>query len=97
MAGKLTSAGTDRFRLAHNGDINVTAFVDIMLVLLIVFMVTLPQAVVALNLPPAKATATPDGKLFLGEAPTNRSALGDRKSTRLNSSHLAVSRMPSSA
>ena len=88
MAGRLMSAGADRFRLAHNGDINVTPFVDIMLVLLIIFMVALPPAVVSLNLnlPPAQATATPvepiyvslqpDGKLFLGETPTSLATLG---------------------
>src|SRR5580692_463802 len=46
-----------KFDLGQNSDINVTPFVDVMLVLLIIFMVTAPLATVSikLDLPPAKA------------------------------------------
>ncbi len=64
MAGaRAGSASKGRFALKQNADINVTPFVDVMLVLLIVMMVTAPVATVAVKLdmpPPARmTTATP--------------------------------------
>ena len=46
------------------GDINVTPFVDVMLVLLIVFMVTAPMLTVGVpvNLPDSNADSLPDDK-----------------------------------
>jgi len=57
MAAKLAGGGKRRFDLGQNSDINVTPFVDVMLVLLIIFMVTAPLATVSIkiDLPPAKA------------------------------------------
>jgi biopolymer transport protein ExbD len=58
MAAKVGSGGKKaKFDLGQNSDINVTPFVDVMLVLLIIFMVTAPLATVSikLDLPPAKA------------------------------------------
>ena len=57
MAVKLAGKGKRRFDLGQNADINVTPFVDVMLVLLIIFMVTAPLATVSIkiDLPPAKA------------------------------------------
>ncbi len=43
MAGRLDDGGDD---LAENHDINVTPFIDVMLVLLIIFMVAAPLATV---------------------------------------------------
>lgn len=40
MAAKLSGGGKKRFDLGQNADINVTPFVDVMLVLLIVFLIT---------------------------------------------------------
>jgi biopolymer transport protein ExbD len=56
MAAKLSQGGGGRFDLGQNSDINVTPFVDVMLVLLIIFMVALPPATasIKLDLPPAK-------------------------------------------
>ena len=50
-----------RFDLGQNADINVTPFVDVMLVLLIIFMVTAPLATVSIkiDIPPAMAPTTP--------------------------------------
>ena len=47
-----------RFSLGQNSDINVTPFVDVMLVLLIIFMVAAPMATVSIkiDLPPASTT-----------------------------------------
>ncbi len=61
MAMTMAGAGRrSRFDLKQNSDINVTPFVDVMLVLLIVMMVTAPLATVAvkMDLPPAGNTAT---------------------------------------
>ena len=65
MGAKLSSSGGGGGgRLAQqNADINVTPFVDIMLVLLIIFMVAAPMATVSikLDLPPATPPA-PDAE-----------------------------------
>ncbi|MDB5441711.1 MAG: biopolymer transporter ExbD, partial [Phenylobacterium sp.] len=48
MAAKLGGQGGGRFSLGQNSDINVTPFVDVMLVLLIIFMVAIPAATVSI-------------------------------------------------
>ncbi|HXA37818.1 MAG TPA: biopolymer transporter ExbD [Phenylobacterium sp.] len=82
MAAKLSSGGGGRFTLGQNSDINVTPFVDVMLVLLIIFMVALPPATesIKLDLPPAQPPKNGEkpkepvvinlqagGALFIGE------------------------------
>jgi biopolymer transport protein TolR len=76
-------------------EINVTPFVDVMLVLLIIFMVTAPLLVagVPVNLPDSRAAAldqdqTPvqisidgTGAIFLNDAPVTAAALPDRLAT----------------
>ena len=76
--------------LADIHEINVTPFIDVMLVLLIIFMVAAPLATVdiAVNLPTATAEAQPrppmlqfltvkaDLTLALGDEPVGRDALG---------------------
>ncbi len=61
MAAKLAGGKKGKFDLGQNADINVTPFVDVMLVLLIIFMVTAPLATVSLkiDIPPAKAPTKP--------------------------------------
>ena len=81
MAAKIAGGGKRKFTLGQNADINVTPFVDVMLVLLIIFMVTAPLATVSIkiDIPPAKAPTTPskpptyisisnDGQLFVSFA-----------------------------
>jgi biopolymer transport protein ExbD len=62
MSAKLAAGGGGgKFELGQNSDINVTPFVDVMLVLLIIFMVAAPLATVSIriDLPPAKAPENP--------------------------------------
>ncbi|HYC66764.1 biopolymer transporter ExbD [Brevundimonas sp.] len=88
MGAKLSGAsGQAGDAVRHNADINVTPFVDIMLVLLIIFMVAAPMATVSmkLDLPPPKAPETPQepvyitvqesGSLFIGARQTSLATL----------------------
>ena len=64
MAAKLGGAKGGKYQLGQNADINVTPFVDVMLVLLIIFMVSAPLATVAIkiDLPPAVNNPTDNKK-----------------------------------
>ena len=92
MGAKLSSSGGDnKYQEEANSTINVTPFVDVMLVLLIIFMVAAPLAAVTVKvqLPPAVAKPTsnppkplyisiqPNGRLFIQDFPTDISTLGD--------------------
>lgn len=54
MAAKLSGSSGKKYGIQQNADINVTPFVDVMLVLLIIFMVAAPMATQSLkiDLPP---------------------------------------------
>jgi biopolymer transport protein TolR len=95
MAGGIqhTSArGRGRMRRRAMAEINVTPFVDVMLVLLIVFMVTAPLLTVGVpvDLPKTKApalgqdreplsiTVKRDGTIFLQKEPVPQAALVDK-------------------
>lgn len=64
MAAKLAGGGKAKYELGQNADINVTPFVDVMLVLLIIFMVAAPLATTSLkiDLPPAQAPKNQEQK-----------------------------------
>ena len=65
MAAQLSGpSGGSRFDLKQNADINVTPFVDVMLVLLIVMMVSAPLATksIKVDLPPAEPPKATDPK-----------------------------------
>lgn len=61
MGAKVGGGGEGRFNIGMNSDLNVTPFVDVMLVLLIIFMVVAPLATVTIpvDLPPAVETPEP--------------------------------------
>ena len=91
MAAKLAGSGGGKYQEEANAEINVTPFVDVMLVLLIIFMVAAPLAAVTVkvDLPPAvaKPSTNPpkpvyisiqaNDRLFLMDKPTDLASLGD--------------------
>ena len=85
MAAKLSGpGGGSRFTIEQNSEINVTPFVDVMLVLLIIFMVAAPLASVSVPVklptavaPPAHNPPKPiyisiqkDGDVWIGDGRT---------------------------
>ena len=70
MGAKLSGpGGNSRFQVEANSEINVTPFVDVMLVLLIIFMVAAPLASVNVKVEMpnavAKPTTTPPKPLYI--------------------------------
>ena len=99
MGAKLGGGGGGKFDLGQNSDINVTPFVDVMLVLLIIFMVAIPAATVSIKLdlppaiPPPPGTKIEEptliniqngGGIFIGETPTTLDHLPADLARKLN-------------
>jgi biopolymer transport protein ExbD len=63
MGARLTGGGgSGRYTVTQNAEINVTPFVDIMLVLLIIFMVSIPTATTAIKIDMPRAESGQPGK-----------------------------------
>ena len=91
MAAKLSGSGGGKYTIEQQSEINVTPFVDIMLVLLIIFMVAAPLATVSIEVKLPRAVAPPqenppkpvfisiqnDGDVFIGDGRTSVDTLGD--------------------
>ena len=80
MAAKLSGGGSSKFTIEQNHEINVTPFVDVMLVLLIIFMVVAPLAIpIKLELPSshAKSTATPPKPVYISIKKDGTAYLGN--------------------
>ncbi len=91
MGAKLGGSGGGKWSVPANAEINVTPFVDVMLVLLIIFMVAAPLASVSvkIDLPPAIAPVSsnppkpvyisikPDASIFIGDYRSSIADLGD--------------------
>ena len=92
MAGSVQDSDDDLDDLDENSEINITPFIDVMLVLLIIFMVAAPLSTVDVhvNLPVATAKPQPrpekpvfvtlkaDKTLVVGEVPVQRGSLVSR-------------------
>ena len=91
MGAKLAGGGGSRFTIEQNSEINVTPFVDVMLVLLIIFMVAAPLATVSIHVDLPDSSAKPsqnppkpvyisiqeNGSTFIGDSPTDLASIGD--------------------
>ena len=91
MAAKLSGSGGGGLQaVEQNSEINVTPFVDVMLVLLIIFMVAAPLASVSVKVELPEAVAKPsttppkpfyisiqkDGSVYLGDRPIEVQDIG---------------------
>lgn len=97
MAAKLSGPSGGRYDVAQNASINVTPFVDVMLVLLIIFMVAAPLASVTIKvtLPPAAAkpaknppkpvyiSIKSDGRVYIGDNKSDLDTLGEDLTTAI--------------
>ena len=83
MAAKLSGGGGGKYAIEQNSEINVTPFVDIMLVLLIIFMVAAPLAtvsvVVKLPVAVAEPQENPPKPFFVSIQADSRVYIGDNE------------------
>jgi biopolymer transport protein ExbD len=98
MGAKIGGGGSGKFDLGQNSDMNVTPFVDVMLVLLIIFMVSIPAATVSIKLDLPPAIPPPPGTkvkeptliniqrgnaIFIGDVPSSLDSLPADLATQL--------------
>src|SRR5436190_7165778 len=87
MGAAVAARSASAWTIPQNAEINVTPFVDVMLVLLIIFMVALPVATVSVKVdlpkaeaspvttPPVVVTLTLAGQVYVGDRITTLQAL----------------------
>ena len=88
MGAAVSARSASAWTIPQNAEINVTPFVDVMLVLLIIFMVALPVATVSVKVdlpkaeaspvrttPPVVVTLTLAGQVYVGDRATTLAAL----------------------
>ena len=90
MGLAVAARASGRWSIPQNAEINVTPFVDVMLVLLIIFMVALPVATVSVKVdlpqaqasplttqPPVVVSLTLAGKVYVGDRPSTLATVAD--------------------
>ncbi len=98
MAAKLSGpGGGSKYTVEQNSEINVTPFVDVMLVLLIIFMVAAPLASVSVEVKLPTAVAPPqenppkpvyisiqaDDDVWIGDSRTSIETIGEDLNTQI--------------
>ncbi|HRO33242.1 MAG TPA: biopolymer transporter ExbD [Brevundimonas sp.] len=97
MAAKLSGGGGGKYHVEQNSEINVTPFVDVMLVLLIIFMVAAPLATVSVEVKLPRAVAPPqtnppkpiyisiqdDGDVYIGDFRTDVNSMGTELTSQI--------------
>ncbi len=90
--------GSSAYTVQQNSEINVTPFVDVMLVLLIIFMVSIPTATTAIkiDMPPPNDAITSTKPVFISVMGPNELYIGGRKTSlaTLDTDLRAVLRSP---
>lgn len=91
--GQVSTGGKKRF--SDNADINVTPFVDVMLVLLIIFMVSAPLATISIpmDLPPPSDNSVPDPvePIFVSLQDTGTINVGTQKTGEIQATWATLS------
>lgn len=107
MAAKLSGGGGGKYAIEQNSEINVTPFVDVMLVLLIIFMVAAPLATVSVEVKLPTAIAPPrenppkpifisiqsNGNVYIGDFRSDVGSLGSDLTTQIGRRNPAEERI----
>ncbi|WP_292224177.1 biopolymer transporter ExbD [Brevundimonas sp.] len=87
MAAKLGGSGGSKHTIEQTADINITPFIDILLVLMIIFMVAAPMATVSIRLdlppatPPENAAEKPKDPVYITIQDSGSLFIADKQTT----------------